>query len=185
MNRTLIYYNYLFFKILFVPNKFFTVPIISDSTRPIVWKKYVNWFLNLHEFVYIVFTDMIYRPDSTLVIWRPLIVSWPLRNIFYFQTKMEFQDYKLENLGKLLKRHHNLNSDKQCRINSNKQQRANLNDNGVHYKSQKVRRYEYCQTSPLQQNLESICSVLPNPHNTFKTINKQINNYSRNSHYIY
>lgn len=40
-----------------------------------MWKEYIYLFLNLHEFLDIIFSNMIYRPDSALIIWRPLEVS--------------------------------------------------------------------------------------------------------------
>ena len=61
--------NHLFLKVWFLTNKLFPIPIVSNTTRPVMCKKYIKWFLNLHELMDVIFTNMVNRPDMPFVIW--------------------------------------------------------------------------------------------------------------------
>lgn len=62
--------TYLFFKGGLLLDKFSPVSTISNTKRPIMWKKYIDWLLNLHKLVDVIFTNMVNGPYITLIVWR-------------------------------------------------------------------------------------------------------------------
>lgn len=49
--------------------------MVSNSTRPIMRKKYINGLLHLHELMYVILAHMIYRPDVLFIVRQLLIMS--------------------------------------------------------------------------------------------------------------
>lgn len=75
--------------------KVLQIPIVSDANRPIMGKKDINWFLNLHKLMNIIFTNMIYRSDFLFIVRELFIVSCTPKMSFYiFCTNTQQKPHK-------------------------------------------------------------------------------------------